>query len=162
MRIERLSLKDKQKMKFLVQTNDKSPVTEKDEIGDVEYISIDGELVPLETGEYRIGHEQEEGGSSDQVVEFLGNISFSGDSYFHSGGTVSKEYGIDDSDYDAVLVVPKDSLPITETSYIWYDSEVCYEDAGQTRVDVTSADYRVVKIVPSLGICRYLLKAVVH
>lgn len=183
MRIERLSLKDAQKLKYLLQTNEKTPVNETDATGETEYIEIDGELVPVETGYYEIGHEQDDSDPpQDKIVEFLGNLAFSGDTYFFSGGTVSKEYGIDDSDYDAVLCMPKNSIPITETSYIWYKSEPVYEDGnlvdsnsqtvtdsnGNTvtmltgRVDTSSADYRVVKIVPSLGFDRYLLRAVIH
>ena len=161
MRMERLALKDAQKLKYLLQTNEKTPVNETDVSGEVEYIEIDGEQVPLETGDYEIGHVQTSS-AKDEIVEFLGNLAFSGDTYFFSGGTVSKEYGIDDSDYDAVLCMPRNSLPIKETSYIWRTSEVEYEDAEQTRVDTSSADYRVVKIVPSLGFDRYLLRAVIH
>ncbi len=163
MRVERLALKDAQKLKYLLQTNEKTPVNETDHSGEVEYIEVDGELVPLETGEYEIGHDQTESEPpKDIVVEFLGNLAFSGDTYFFSGGTVSKEYGVDDSDYDAVLCMPRNSLPIEETSYIWYQSEVLYEDEEQTRVDTSSADYRVVKIVPSMGFDRYLLRKVIH
>jgi len=163
MRVERLALKDAQKLKYLLQTNEKTPVNETDATGETEYIEVDGELVPLETGEYEIGHTQKgDNPPKDEIVEFLGNLAFSGDTYFFSGGTVSKEYGIDDSDYDAVLCMPKDNVPITETSYIWYKSEVEYEDEEQTRVNTSSADYRVVKIVPSLGFDRYLLRKVIN
>lgn len=162
MRMERLALKDAQELKYLLQTNEKTPVNETDVSGEVEYIEIDGELVPLETGDYEIGHVQSESTQKDEIVEFLGNLAFSGDTYFFSGGTVSKEYGIDDSDYDAVLCMPRNSLPIKETSYIWYQSEVLYEDEEQTRVNTSSADYRVVKIVPSIGFDRYLLRKVIH
>ena len=183
MRMERLALKDAQKLKYLLQTNEKTPVNDTNASGEIEYIEIDGELVPLETGDYEIGHVQtDDDPPKDMIVEFLGNLAFSGDTYFFSGGTVSKEYGIDDSDYDAVLCMPRNSLPITETSYIWYKSEPIYEDgrlvtsdgdvfvdeSGNTitvltgRVDTSSADYRVVKIVPSLGFDRYLLRAVIH
>lgn len=158
MRIERSSLKDLQEMKYLLQTNTKIPVDSKDSSGDVEYIEIDGESVPVETGFYDVGHEQDaqSGGLVDKIVDFAGNISFSG------GESYLEEYGINSSDYDAVLVMPKDSLPITETSYIWYNSEVQYTDDEHTRVDISSADFSVVKVIPSLGFKRYLLKAVIH
>ena len=178
MRIERASLKDLQEMKYLLQTNTKIPVSEENSSGEVEYIEIDGELVPIETGFYNVGHEQEtqSGELVDKIVTFYGNISFSG------GETHLEEYGVNSADYDAVLVMPKDSLPITETSYIWYDSDPVYQDGtlvdsesnpietsnGQTvtvltgRVDTSSADFKVVKVIPSLGFKRYLLKAVIH
>lgn len=157
MRIERLSLQDKQEMKYLVQTNTRTAVPEQSD-GEIEYIEIDGVSVPLETGYYEIGHETTTSSTEtvDNIVDFIGNITFSG------GETHLEEFGVNSSDYDAILVMPKDSLPITETSYIWYDSDVVYEDDDDTRVDTSSADFKVVKVIPSLGIKRYLLKKVVN
>lgn len=155
MRITRLSLKDKQKLKYLLQTDTKTPVTETDESGEVEYIEIDGEQVPVETGYYDVGHVQTPA-EKDKIINFTGNIAFSG------GETHVEEYGINPSDYDAILIMPKNSLPITETSYIWHTGNVKYTDEQQTRVDTSSADYKVVKVVPSLGVVKYLLRAVVN
>ena len=179
MRIERLSLKNKQKMSYLLQNNTKTAVLEKeDDSGNTKYIEIDGEMVPVETGTYEIGQgeESEQGEATDNIVEFEGNISFSG------GETDLREYGVDSSDYDAILVMPKGALPLTETSLIWYQSEPKYLDgrlvfgddenvtddegngitAQTSVVDTTTADFHVSKVIPSLGVCRYLLKAVIH
>ena len=70
-------------------------------------------------------------------------------------------FGISNADYDATLVLDKDTIPITETSLIWYDSEVKYKDKQQTIVDDSSADFTVVKIVPSLNQKVYVLKRIV-
>ncbi len=178
MRIERLSKKNMQKMYYLEQTSTKTAVDVTNAQGALEYIVVDGTSVPLETGYYEIGHEQRDGETTnaDKLVMFYGNISMSG------GETYLEEYGVNSADYDAVLVVPKNSLPITETSYVWFESSPKYMDGNIVdngtnevrtsgnrkiiittgRVDTATADYRVVKVVLSLGIEKYLLKAVVH
>ena len=178
MRIERLSQKDVQTLKYLLQNNEKTPVERTDEAGEIEYIEIDGEMVPVETGSYDIGQGEESNEeATEYIVCFEGNIAFSG------GETEAREYGIDSGDYDSVLVMPKDSIPITETSFIWHKSEPKYKDgelvdfdnafatvAGKAgrmyeiskAVDTSTADFHVVKVIPSLGITRYLLKKVVH
>ena len=178
MRIERLSKKDKQPLKYLLQNSEKTPIEQKTDTGEIEYIDIDGEMIPVETGLYDVGQGEEpnEGEATSYIVCFEGNIAFSG------GETELREYGVDSSDYDAVLLMSKDAVPITETSFIWYESEPRYKDgllvdmdgdsitdsngnkmvALADRVDVSSADYHVAKVIPSLGICRYLLKKVTN
>jgi hypothetical protein len=178
MRIERLSQKDKQSLKYMLQNNTKTPVNQKSETGEIEYIEIDGEMIPVETGIYDIGQgEESEEEVTDYIVCFDGNIAFS------SGEVEMREFGVDSGDYDSVLIMPKDSIPITETSLIWHESEPKYIDGSlvdfdgaftvvkgltgkrfeiNKRVDTSSADYHVVKVIPSGGIKRYLLKKVVH
>ena len=74
------------------------------------YIEIDGVQVPVETGETELVY--------SEPVEFKGNISTSG------GESKETEYGIDSTDYDAVLMMMKNDLPITETSIIWHTSDI--------------------------------------
>lgn len=88
-------------------------------------------------------------------VEFNSSISFGGSE------VDLLPFGISNADYDATLVLDKDTIPITETSLIWYDSEVKYKDKQQTIVDDSSADFTVVKIVPSLNQKVYVLKRIV-
>lgn len=70
-------------------------------------------------------------------------------------------FGISTGDYDATLSLNKDTIPVKETSLIWYESEVAYKDKGNTIVDSNSADFTVVKIVPSLNQKVYVLKRIV-
>jgi len=63
------------------------------------------------------------------------------------------------ADYEAILVMDKDSIPVTETSLIWHNTEPQYNDDGT--VNEHSADYRIVKKSPSLNICAYALKRMV-
>ena len=100
-----------------------------------ETIIIDGESVEVEYG------------STSQEytapVEFKGNIAFTG------GDVYETEYGIDKSKYSAVLVMNKGEIPIDEHSLIWYDTP----PDGK-------ADFKVVKVVPSLNVDKYLLQRI--
>lgn len=123
------------------------PIYETDINGKIRYITVDGRKVPVTTGDKEMGYSKPQ--------EFFGNISFSG------GETQAVDFGIDVSNYDATLVVDKNSLDLTETSIIWYMSEVVYKDRAKTIVDPKSADFRVKKITPSLNNHKYLLERLV-
>lgn len=120
-------------------------IYETDDDGNIIYIVVDGERVPVEKGETLPGYRE--------VVPFLGNIALSG------GETEAQEYGLSVGDYAAVLVVNKGLLPITETSRIWHTSEPKYNADGT--VDKESADYIVKKLSPSINVDKYALQAVV-
>uniref|UniRef100_A0AAU8B8C1 Uncharacterized protein n=1 Tax=Dulem virus 39 TaxID=3145757 RepID=A0AAU8B8C1_9CAUD len=134
--------KNKQKMYYALQSGE-VPIYETDEDGNIKYITIDGEQVPVETGEYELGY--------SEPVKFFGNIALSG------GDSEVVEYGIDTSAYDATLVTDKGAVPITETSLIWFQSEVGYKDNAKTIVDGNTADYRVLAVKPSLNEAKYIL-----
>ena len=108
-----------------------------------EYIDEDGIRYP--TGEPKNIY--------SEPVEFKGNIAMSG------GEAEAQEFGLNLADYEAVLLVGKNTLPITESSLIWHTSEPTKDDKGYT--DEYSADYRIVKISPSLNFDKYVLKKVV-
>ena len=90
-----------------------------------------------------------------EPVEFLGNIALSG------GESREVEFGVDLSAYDAILVMNKGELPISETSLIWHESNVAYKDIAQTQIEPKSADYGVARVSPSLNQTKYLLEKVV-
>ena len=108
-----------------------------------EYIDEDGNRYP--TGEPKNIY--------SEPVEFYGNIAMSG------GEAEAQEFGLNLADYEAVLLVGKNTLPITETSLIWRATEPTKGADGNT--DEYSADYRIVKISPSLNFDKYVLKKVV-
>jgi hypothetical protein len=108
-----------------------------------EYIDEDGNRYP--TGEPKNIY--------SEPIEFKGNIAMSG------GEAEAQEFGLNLADYEAVLVVGKNTLPITETSLIWHTSEPTKGADGNT--DEYGADYRIVKISPSLNFDKYVLKKVV-
>ena len=142
----RLLEKNKQKMKYSLQIGE-VPIYERDEEGNIIYIDVDGQKVPVETGETEIGY--------SDPVEFMGNIAMSG------GEAEAKSFGVDISEYDAILLMEKDRIPIDETSLIWHTSEVQYTDEQNTAVDRKSADYSIKRVQPSLNFTRYLLKRIV-
>ena len=86
-------------------------------------------------------------------VEFFGNIAMSG------GEAEAQEYGLNLADYEATLVVDKNTLPLTETSLIWLNTETRTHDNG--RVDEYSADFRIVKISHGLNVDKYVLQRIV-
>ena len=123
-------------------------IYERDECGNIIYIEINGVQVPVETGEKELVY--------GNPVKFRGNISMSGSE------SKETEYGIDTTDYDAVLMMQLDELPINETSIIWYKSPIGYKDKERTIIDDKSADYVVKKLSPSLNQFKYLLGKVLQ
>ena len=74
-----------------------------------------------------------------------------------SGGeSEAKEYGVNQTDYEAVIVTTDKSLPIDELSLIWHTTEPALDADGL--VDADSADYKVIAVKPSLNGVKYLLK----
>lgn len=142
----RLLRKNMQPMKYSLQDG-RVPIYERDENGDIVYIEVDGQKIPVETGEYETGY--------SAPVDFMGNISMSG------GEAEAKEFGMDIGDFDAVIVLEKDAVPLTETSIIWHASPVKYKDEQNTIVDSKSADYVVKRVSPSLNFTKVLLQRIV-
>ena len=105
-----------------------------------EYIDEDGNRYP--TGEPKNIY--------SEPVEFYGNIAMSG------GEAEAVEFGLNLADYEAILLVGKNALPLTETSLIWHVTEPTTGIDGNT--DEYRADYRIVKISPSLNFDKYVLK----
>ncbi len=100
-------------------------------------------------------------------VEFFANIAMSG-----NNEAEAVEYGLSTSEYQAVMVLGKGSIPIKEGSLIWHTSPIEYEYGGNeievevngetietTAPSAVSSDYMVLKSSPSLNIDRFILKA---
>lgn len=138
--------RNKQTLYYSNQT-EREPIYVKNPDGTDKTITVDGVSTKVISGyeEY----------SYSLPVRFEGNIALSG------GRIENVEYGIDESNYDAVLVVNKNDIDISETSLIWADSEPTYKDVEHTKVDPYSADYRVTRVSPSLNESKYLLSKVV-
>ena len=135
---------NKQKLYYALLEGER-PIYQKDENGDVRYYEdSEGNKIPLETGETELYY--------GNAVPFFGNISTTS-----GGDSDAIEYGIDISAYDAILVMPKNSIPITETSILWFQSEVGYSDEDGKNIDPYSADYKVLAVKPSLNQDKYIL-----
>lgn len=120
---------------------DQITIYERDEDGNIIYVDIDGDQVPVIAGEIA--------GYSEPVI-FFANIAMSG------GESEAREYGVNSTDYEAVIVTTDKSLPIDELSLIWHTTEPVMGADGL--VDADSADYKVIAVKPSLNGVKYLLK----
>lgn len=89
--------------------------------------------------------------SFSEPSEFKANITMTG------GEIEITEYGLDPSEYSAVVVFPNVlNLPITETSVIWHTKPIEYLSDGS--VDYKHSEYTVVKVDKSLNFTRIILK----
>lgn len=126
---------NKQKLYYALLDN-VVPIYETDDDGNIIYYEDEeGNRIPLETGDTKIIY--------SKPVEFYGNIAM-------SGGEVEDE---------AILVLDKNTLPLTETSLIWQNTEPRFNNDGT--VDENSADYKIVKINTSKNYDKYVLSKVV-
>lgn len=119
---------NKQRMQYSKQIG-KVPVYVTDEDGNVKYIVVDGENVPLETGDYTAGY--------DVPVIFYSSISNK------LSEALIKEFGIDNSTNFVQIVEDKGILPLEVGDLVWKQSEVEYK---ANMVDKTSCDYIVMGV----------------
>lgn len=121
------------------------------------YEDSDGERTYIVTGDKKAVYTDPE--------EMQANISFSG------GEAQEADYGLDISQFDAVILFLLQAYPIKEGTLIWTKSEVEYEDSlfltadMHTLVDAkvvkqVSADYVVKKVNDSLNYTKVNLTAV--
>ena len=139
----RQMVKNKQKLYYALPDGDPIPIYQYDEDGNIVQANIDGEVVPVETGNWEQLYQK--------PVEFYGNINTG-----NTGYAVARAYGISSSNFDAVLCMRKGELPIDVTSLIWYEREPTYRADG--RVDISSANYSVRRVPPCLDEICYLLR----
>lgn len=135
------SLKKNQQPLHYATHSEEIKVYKRDENGNIEYVEIDGEKIPIELGTVA---------GYNEPVLFYANIAMSG------GEAEAREYGFDIGSYEAVLVLSDKTLGITETSRIWHTTAPKINADGT--VDVDSADYSVLAVKPSLNGMKYLLK----
>ena len=136
----------------------KTDVYVTDKSGNVKYIEVDGELKPVTDGQKELIYEN--------PIDFNATISF--------GGSESdvKAYGIDMSAYESVLTYKKGENNLKEGALIWYKSEPRYKYADNVEItykqntyitkapESKSADFMVVKVIPSLNEERVILNKV--
>lgn len=120
------------------------PVYKHDDNGDVVTETIDGEQVPVEIGQRELYTKPKR-----KLVSFS------------TGGksAVKEEYGIDDTDWNAMIMVELGKLYLDTQSIVWRNNSVTYREDGS--VDPNSAEYKVVRVLPSNTVQRYLLQKVV-
>jgi len=105
------------------------------------YIDVDGDVEPV-VDAYKDDY--------SVPVRFKANISFD------SGETQLSEYGLNPSDYNAIISADKGKLPFDERTLIWFESELEFDKDGDIKPE--TADYRVIAIKTSLNEERFILK----
>lgn len=170
----RTALKNKQRLKYSLLGEQKPIyVVENDNVLTTE---VDGTVEAVVKGYSNNIYEE--------PVDFIGNIVPVG-SESYARGNIAKilPYGIDISAYDAIILMNKDEIPVTETSVIWHRSEPAYktikdavlvDDNGDEvddpldatavvdlqTVDENSANYLVKRVATSQHISLILLKRI--
>ena len=134
--------KNKQKMYYALKENEERNVYVLDRNGNRNYLFTDEDGIDW--------YETERVVVFPEVVPFKGNIAESG------GEAEAVEFGLNVGDYEAVLLVGKNSLPIDETSLIWHNTE-----PTEGAVKREQSDYTIIKLSPSINQDKYVLKAVV-
>ena len=120
-----------------------------DEHGNRIVVYVDDSTIPPTTYYETVGHTEEGYG---EPVEFFGNIAFN-----KSGEAETTEFGVSLVEYEATVTVSKDLLPIDETSLIWTHTPLI--DGSGYAVE-SDADFKVLKVSPSLNVTKYLLAKV--
>ena len=123
----RALVRNKQKMFYSVPTGTREQYVYDDE-GNITYIDVDGEQVPVTTGEKE--------NTYSVPVEFRANITSK------LKEAIIRAFGIDNSENYAQLVVTKNAFTMFNVgTVIWKNSSIKYHDAEETDVDGGSADY---------------------
>lgn len=148
------------------------PAFETDENGNIKfwsYIDDDGnEFFYEDTDGNKIPMFADSGTETlyGEPVNFMASISMSG------GEAESVEYGLSITEYEAVAIVQRGTVPLTEGSLIWFQSEPEYiseepihilvndEEISGMFAKRTSADYFVARVSDSLHFTKYILKAI--
>lgn len=148
------------------------PAFETDENGNIKfwsYIDDDGnEFFYEDTDGNKIPMFADSGTETlyGEPVNFMASIAMSG------GEAESVEYGLSITEYEAVAIVQRGTVPLTEGSLIWFQSKPEYiseepihilvndEEISGKFAKRTSADFFVKKIVPSQHFDKYILGAV--
>lgn len=124
---------NKQKMKYSKQ-GEKVTIYDRDENGNIKYIKVDGEKIPVVLRE---------------AIGFSDPVSFSANISNKLSEVLVKEFGIDDSSSYCQIVTDKGYLPINAGDIVWKKSDVGRDIDGL--VDDKTADY-VVKGVADEGL----------
>lgn len=120
----------------------------RDDEGNIIYDEIDGEQVPRESGNPAPAYLK--------PVQFLGNLSLS------TGFDDPKNFGMDISEYQYLLSVSQNDIPIDETSILWCETTPTFLDNNKTIPNPSSADFRVRRVSPSINESRYVLQRLNH
>ena len=134
------SLKKNQQKLWYSTSSGQISIYDRDNDGEIIFDEIEGEKNP------RIKSEQ---AGYNSPVSFYANISAA------KGTSDSEVFGVS-LDYTKTISTSDMTLPISETSLIWFETEPTYNEDGT--VDSSSADYSVVAVAKSLNNVVYAIK----
>lgn len=140
----RMLSKNKQNLKYALY-NKVIEEYETDLDDNIIYVEVDGEQIPVTKNKKTV---------YGDVIDFKANIATSG-----SGDVNVTEFGIDKSDYNAVILADRNQFPFDEKTLIFQTSEPLYDDDGYLRPE--SADYNIIAIKKSMNQVKYILEEVV-
>lgn len=120
--------RDKQKMYYSL-AGQSTVEYERDDNGDIVYVEVDGQMIPVPTGEMKAHF--------TEPIEFKASIS-SQLNEMHI-----KSYGVDASSIYSELCCTKGYLPIKVGTLIWRESPIEWEDEINRIPLGSSADYTV-------------------
>lgn len=143
----RFALKN-QKTLYYALWHESQPIYKRDKFGHRIVVAVIGGTDYYE----EIGQEEE---FYSAPVEFKGTILEGGNNAFDT------EFGIDRSEYDAVLCLAVSDYPIDEKSLIWLDSEA-KTILGTDHADTSNVDFYVRKKSKGINTVRYALKRAVR
>jgi hypothetical protein len=125
--------------------NSSTPEYERDEQGNIIYTEVNGQQVPVETGE--------------EIPAYATPVDFKASISSELNEMHVKSYGVDQSSIYSELVTEKNLVPITVGTLIWVKSPVEWEDVNHTIPKAESADYTVVGLMDENMYCdMYLLQ----
>lgn len=104
-----------------------------DDDGNIEFIDVDGELVPITLGEIK-SHYGEPTRFKSSINSKLNPLRM-------------KAWGVDQSSIWSEILVRKDYLPLQVGSLVWRESKVEWEDEARKIPMASSADYTVMGIM---------------
>lgn len=135
---------NKQKMKYSLFVSSTQEY-ELDEDGNIVYVEVDGEMIPVKVGETEEHYAT--------PVDFKACIT-SELNELHM-----KAFGVDQSSIYSTLTCKKGYLPLEAGTLIWRESKVEWEDEAQTIPKADSADYTVCGVMlEGLEVDLYLLQ----
>lgn len=134
------SLKKNKQRLYYATYSEQITIYQRDENGEIVYDEIDGEQFPRIIAE-KAGY--------NSPVSFYVNISAA------KGSSESEVFGVS-LDYTKTIATTDMTLPISETSLIWFETEPIIKEDGT--VDESTADYAVVAVARSLNNVVYAIK----
>lgn len=131
---------------YYAELQESEPIYALDENGDKIVVYVDTSVSTPITYYEELGTTEE---TYSEPVPIDANIAQS------NGDMREQEYGLSESQYEAILITEKGKYPITKTCIIWHTSEPQTDSDGHALL--ASADYKILSINKSLNVDKFVL-----